>query len=81
MPESHRRTCPSCGSKDLYATTTGANGGQGPTLLPRLGAIFRSAKFNLYLCGNCGHVSFFADQASLESLDRSGQGKWKQRSW
>jgi hypothetical protein len=62
-------------------TTTAANGGHGPTLLPRLGELFRQAKFDVYLCGKCGHVSFFADEESLAALDRSGQGKWKQKGW
>ena len=81
MSESHMASCPSCGSKDLFTTKTAANGGHGPTLLPRLGKLFQSAKFDLYLCGKCGHVSFFADEESLNELDRSGQGKWKQKGW
>ena len=62
-------------------TSVMANGGYGPMLLPKLGELFRMAKFDLFLCGKCGHVSFFADEKSLQSLDRSGQGKWKQQDW
>ncbi len=80
MEESHRKTCLSCGSKNIYMTSASANGGYGPTLLPKLGELFRKAKFDLYLCGKCGHVSFFADEDSLQSLDRGGQGIWKQQS-
>lgn len=81
MTESHRISCPSCSSKDLFKTHTAANGGYGPVLLPRLGELFRKAKFDLYLCGKCGHLSFFADEESLAALDRSGQGKWAQKGW
>lgn len=74
---SHKRACASCGSLDLYTTRTEANGPQSPMLLPKLGKFLKPAKFDLFLCSKCGHVSFFASEESLANLDRSGMGKWK----
>ena len=70
------RTCPSCGSKEIYTRETIANGGYGPTLLYGLGRLFKPAKFDVYLCGDCGHTSFYATSDTLDRLDRSGYGYW-----
>ena len=48
----------------MFTTRTSANGGYGPTLLPRLGKLFSSAKFDVYLCGTCGHT---APQSSADT--------------
>jgi len=75
------KSCPSCGSTQIWVATTDANGGYGPTLLPKLGKMFKPAKFDVHLCGKCGHVSFFVTEATLANLDRSGSGKWRQGGW
>ena len=77
MTDAARNTCPACGSKQMYTTRTSANGGYGPTLLPRLGRLFQPAKFDVYLCGNCGHTAFYATEETLDNLDREGEGKWR----
>ncbi|MCB9881089.1 MAG: hypothetical protein H6834_04805 [Planctomycetes bacterium] len=72
----HSRTCLSCGSTDLWRTTTPANGGYGPALLPSLGALFKSAKFDLVLCADCGHVAFYADKDALQRLKEKKPKRW-----
>jgi DNA-directed RNA polymerase subunit RPC12/RpoP len=71
-----RRLCPSCGGKDLYETVTAANGGHGPALLPKLGALFKLAKLHLVACADCGHVSFFIERETLERFPPAGT-RWQ----
>ena len=77
MKQSARNTCPACASKQMYTTRTSASGTYGPNLLPRLGRLFQFAKFDVYLCGACGHTSFYASPETLANLDTEGEGRWK----
>ena len=52
--------CPHCGSRNLFKTITGANGGYGPALLPRLGKWFQAPQITVVVCGDCGLMRLFA---------------------
>lgn len=66
-------SCPECGAKPLYRTTTHANGGHGPSLLPGLGGFFRFAQFEVIACAACGLTRFYADAAARAKLPRAHQ--------
>lgn len=71
----NRTTCIACGGHDLWETQTYANGGHGPALLPRMGALFKPATMRVLLCADCGHMAFFATADTLARLPRDGR-KW-----
>ena len=60
--------CTLCESRALYHRTTGANGGYGPRLLNGLGSLFRPAKMEVYMCSDCGHTLFFADEEARQAV-------------
>ena len=64
------RTCPECGTENLYHTMTDSGGRHGPMLLPKLGPSFwwPIAKFHVVLCGDCGFTRFFAEEAARKKL-------------
>lgn len=68
--------CLNCGGQSLFTTMTASAGPYGPVLLPRLGGWLRGAKFHIVLCEDCGHVSYFADDAARENVRSSS--KWRQ---
>lgn len=68
--------CGSCGGSSIYQTSSvAARGGHGPDLLPGLGRFFSAPKLKVYVCSDCGYVSFFAEQDARDQLASSH--KWK----
>lgn len=63
--------CTACGGKDIYVRKVNANGGYGPFLLRGLGAFFRPAKMNIYICASCGHMEYYADREAVGRLKGS----------
>lgn len=68
--------CPNCGSGNLYESRqVSAGGGQAPNYLPGLGGMFRSERFILVVCGDCGLTRFFARPEATSKLAAST--KWQ----
>lgn len=68
--------CPNCGGNTLYqGPETSSGGGYAPLYLPGLGGFFRTARFVVVVCRDCGLTRFFADKAARERLKESR--KWK----
>jgi predicted nucleic-acid-binding Zn-ribbon protein len=68
--------CPNCGGHTLYqGPETSAGGGHAPDVLPGLGGFFRSARFSLVVCRDCGLMRFFASKPALLKLKESR--RWK----
>ena len=61
-------TCTACEAREVHHRRVSANGGYGPRLLEGLGRLFKPAKLDVYLCAACGHVEFFADEATRERV-------------
>jgi len=59
--------CPHCKSSDIYRTRAEARG-EDIDLLPGVGAWFDYGKFDIYVCGQCGHTQFFVQEDRLEQL-------------
>ncbi len=76
MAEYDKGRCVACGERAVHTTITGANGGYGPTLLPRLGRMFQPAKFEVCVCSDCGHTLFFAAPEARKKLAQN-PGKWR----
>jgi predicted nucleic-acid-binding Zn-ribbon protein len=69
--------CPNCGSTQLYKSPpVSAGGGHAPNFLPQLGGVFRSARFEVVLCRDCGLTRFFAVPDARSKL--SSATKWRQ---
>jgi len=62
------KSCPECGQKNLYITTTNSGGGYGPMLLPQLGSFWCMPKFEVVVCADCGLTRFFAAAEALTKL-------------
>jgi hypothetical protein len=63
--EKHMKTCPACGSKEIYEYRKGIRySGCGEELLPKLATSFFSvgAQIRPTVCVDCGHVGLFASQ-------------------
>ena len=69
------KDCRNCGSSELYATEVSAGGGYAPDYLPGLGTFWRSAKFTVVACRNCGETRFFAPVEAIFKLDEGK--KWQ----
>ena len=68
--------CPNCGGHNLYRSEEVRSGGPyGPNRLPGLGGFFKSAKFELVVCRDCGLTRFFANREATEKLADSK--KWR----
>lgn len=69
--------CPNCNSRNLYKTKkpVSAGGGHAPNYLPGLGGIFRTERFTVVVCRDCGLTRFFARTEGLEQLTESS--KWE----
>lgn len=61
------KKCSECGGKEIYRTSTHANG-QGTNLLPSIGSLLRYATLDIYICGQCGHYQMFASEQDLEQI-------------
>jgi len=68
--------CPNCGGRTLYrGPETSSGGGHAPHFLTSLRRVFRTAKFTLVVCRNCGLTRFFAAPEARAKLKESS--KWK----
>jgi predicted nucleic-acid-binding Zn-ribbon protein len=68
--------CPNCGSTQLYRSPAiSSGGGHAPNFLPGLGGVFRSARFEIVLCRDCGLTRFFAHPDARANL--SASEKWR----
>ncbi len=69
--------CPNCGGRTLYVSPEiRSGGGHAPDYLPGLNpGIFKSAKFTLVVCRDCGLTRWFASAQALEKLGEAE--KWQ----
>ena len=68
--------CPNCRGTNLYRSKlVNAGGGHAPNYLPGLGSIWRTEKFYLVLCSDCGLTRFFAREEAAVAV-RSSK-KWE----
>jgi hypothetical protein len=68
--------CPSCGGNTLYeGQPTSSGGGHSPDYLAGLGKTFRSARFVVVVCCDCGLSRFLASPEARAKLKESR--KWK----
>jgi len=68
--------CPNCGGGSQYrGPETGSGGGHAPNYLPGLGSFWRSARFSLVVCRDCGLTRFFATAEARQKLTESS--RWK----
>ena len=55
------KTCPECGSADLFSTPdVPAGGGYAPLTLPGLGGFFSAARMTVLVCRDCGFIRYYA---------------------
>jgi len=72
----HLVPCPGCGGTTVYQSKEVDSGRpSGPDFLPGLGRFFRSAKFVLAVCRDCGLTRFYAQPDARAELRESK--KWK----
>lgn len=64
------KKCPECGSDEIYAKVVNAVGGYGPNLLPGVGG-FWGGKFEIYVCGKCGHSQFYVPENMLGDVRKN----------
>jgi hypothetical protein len=69
--------CSNCGGRNLFRTRKplSAGGGHAPNYLPGLGRFFRTGKFSLVVCRDCGLTRWFAWSEALQKLGESD--KWE----
>jgi predicted nucleic-acid-binding Zn-ribbon protein len=69
--------CPNCQSRNQYKTKkpVASGGGHAPNYLPGLGHWFRSGRFDIIVCRDCGLTRFFVDEEDRDDLDDSN--KWE----
>ena len=68
--------CPNCGGSSQYrGPEAGSGGGHAPNYLPGLGSFWRSARFSLVVCRDCGLTRFFASPEARQKLKESS--RWK----
>jgi len=69
--------CPNCESGDQYRCVrpVSAGGGHAPNFLPGLGSLFRSARFEIVVCRECGLTRWFASEEARRRLSESK--RWK----
>lgn len=68
------KPCPECNSENVYIfkSTIGTNPECDPHMLPKLGSgITFRANFVPVVCGECGYIRYFADEASRDKLSNS----------
>jgi ribosomal protein S27AE len=70
------KNCPACGGSELYFREVGARGSHGPDLLPKVGGFFRGGKFEIYICGSCGHTQFFVPDELLPTVKEKYERAW-----
>ena len=76
MPSPRISPCPNCHGKDLYRSSEVSAGGRNaPDYLPGLGRFWRSERFRLVVCHDCGLTRFFARREATEQLPSSK--KWE----
>ena len=69
------KSCPECGSNDLYSHGgIDVRGGYGPDLLPGTSGVFVGAKMRAVVCKNCGLVRYYASTEALSKITR--QNGW-----
>jgi DNA-directed RNA polymerase subunit RPC12/RpoP len=68
--------CPNCGGRTLYkGPETSAGGHHAPNYLPGLGSFWRTARFTLVVCRDCGLTRFFVSPEARAKLKEST--RWK----
>jgi len=69
-------SCPGCGGRTLYrGPETSSGGGHAPNYLAGLGRFWRSARFTLLVCRDCGLTRFYASPEARAKLKESS--RWK----
>jgi predicted nucleic-acid-binding Zn-ribbon protein len=68
-----RNECPECGRRNLFRTESSSGGGHAPNYLAGLGSFWRSARFEVVLCQDCGLTRFFASDAARRKVGEAGQ--------
>ena len=69
------RECPHCGRTNLFRSAASSGGGHAPNYLPGLGSFFRSARFEVIVCQDCGLTRFFAERDAMRKITDSK--KWQ----
>jgi predicted nucleic-acid-binding Zn-ribbon protein len=68
--------CPNCRGKTLFKSKqVSSGGGHAPNYLPGLGSGFKSGRFEVIVCRDCGYSRFFASPDALRKLSDAKQ--WK----
>lgn len=69
--------CPTCESSNLYTSekAVSSGGGYAPNYLPGLGPALRSARLDIIVCADCGHMRYFASEEARAKLSQSS--KWR----
>jgi len=62
-----QRTCPECGSGNVYLRNDSVPPGQ-TYFLRGLGGFLQFAKYKVVVCGDCGLVRFYAEESALRKL-------------
>jgi hypothetical protein len=76
MESAASKTCPECGSSELFFKAGVSSGGvYGPTLLPGLGSFFNYAAMTVVVCKDCGFIRCYASRLDRKKLDKSSE--WK----
>jgi hypothetical protein len=68
-----RQPCSECGSDEFYVREVDAVGGYGPDLLPGTGGVFHHGKFQMRVCGRCGHIRWFVPDRFLDDIRERGK--------
>ena len=64
------RKCSECKGTEIYRAEVGSGGGYAPDMLPGTHAWWRSGKFEVYVCGACGHYQLFVPARALVEIKR-----------
>jgi predicted nucleic-acid-binding Zn-ribbon protein len=68
--------CPNCQGSTLYESRPiSSGGGYAPLYLPGLGPWYRTARFVVVVCRDCGLTRFFAQPEARRRLKESS--RWK----
>jgi ribosomal protein S27AE len=70
------KNCPACGGTEMYFREVSARGSHGPDLLPKVGGFFRGGKFEIYICGSCGHTQLFVPDELLPAVREKYERAW-----
>jgi len=62
------KSCPNCGSDELYCRRVSYGGAPHAYLLAGLGSFLHYAEFDVVLCGGCGLMQLFAEPEARQNV-------------